>query len=297
MSYGLVAAGIGAAANIYGASQSASAAGDAGKLQAEAAGAAATRANQITQQARSDYAPYMRSGANANSRLDYLLGLTPYDANAAAQAWRDQIMANGDQVSENWTPNQGDLNAYVKDHGLDTSQSGSLTKAFSADDLNADPVYQSGLKFGLDQGTAAINARATATGNYDSGATLKALTQFGNDYGSTKANDSFNRNMATKQSIYGMLSGQQATGLGATNSTTSAATGGTAAANDYSTQAANARAAGVVGGANAWGGVGNSLSSAYNNYNNNSILQKLLKPASVGTSAPASSFSTDYYAG
>lgn len=66
--------------------------------------------------------------------------------------------------------------------------SGQFARKFTQDDMNADPVYKSGLQFGLDQGTQGINRQAAAGGNFLSGATLKALTRFGNDYGSTKAN-------------------------------------------------------------------------------------------------------------
>jgi hypothetical protein len=50
---------------------------------------------------------------------------------------------------------------------------GSLLRKFGLSDLEADPVYQTGLKFGLDTGKNAINQRAIAGGGYNSGATLK----------------------------------------------------------------------------------------------------------------------------
>src|ERR1700752_5294340 len=39
-----------------------------------------------------------------------------------------------------------------------------LLRRFTTADLESDPVYQSGLKFGLDEGRGAINARAIAGG-------------------------------------------------------------------------------------------------------------------------------------
>jgi len=90
-----------------------------------------------------------------------------------------------DIVKEKDVLNQGGLDAEIlrrmqEDEATRMSAAegdqnfGSLLKKFSTTDLEADPVYQSGLKFGLDQGTGAINARATQMGGYDSGATLQA---------------------------------------------------------------------------------------------------------------------------
>lgn len=157
--------------------------------------------------------------------------------------------------------------------------SGELLRKFGASDLEADPVYQSGLQFGLDEGTKGINARAISSGMYDSGATLKALTKYGNDYGSTKANESYNRYTADQNNIYNKLAGVSGAGQVASGQIQAA---GTNMANNVSSaiaDAGNARAAGIVGGANAWAG---GLSNAYNNYQNNSILQKLLKQQGTG---------------
>jgi hypothetical protein len=109
-----------------------------------------------------------------------------------------------------------------------SSDFGSLLNPFTQSDLNNDTVYQSGLQFGLDNGNNAIESRARASGSSDSGSVLKELARFGNDYGSTKANDSYNRFNTTKQQNYGFLSG--AAGLGS----------------------GNARSAGIVGSNNAW---------------------------------------------
>lgn len=156
------------------------------------------------------------------------------------------------------------------------SNYGSLLKKFSASDLQNDPVYQSGLQFGLDQGTGALNARATQTGSYDSGATLKALTRYANDYGTTKANESYNRYNADQTNIYNRLAGISGTGQTAANNV---ATLGANTANNISnlmTGAGNASAAGIVGGANAWGNALQSGVNSYNNYQNNQTLKQLL---------------------
>jgi len=161
--------------------------------------------------------------------------------------------------------------------GGDPSGYGSLLRRFSSSDLNADPVYNSGLQFGLDQGTKAINARAIAGGGYDSGATLKALTQFGNDYGSTKAEGAYNRFNADNTGIYNKLAGVSGAGQNAVNTVTTAGTNAAGNIENAYTDAGNARAAGIVGGANAYGSAAGSVGTTINNYNSQQTLQQLLK--------------------
>lgn len=55
--------------------------------------------------------------------------------------------------------------------------------------ITSDPGYQFGLKTGADQRIAAMNAR----GMRNSGAMGLEMTRYGNDYATTKFNDSFNR--------------------------------------------------------------------------------------------------------
>lgn len=151
-----------------------------------------------------------------------------------------------------------------------------LTRKFAQSDLEADPVYNSGLKFGADQGRDAINARAVQAGNYDSGATLKALTRFGNDYGSTKANDSYTRFTGDQNSTYGKLMGTAGLGVNATNTTVNAGTTQSGNIASTITGQGNAQAAGSVGTANAWGNALTGVGSAANNYQNSQTLAALL---------------------
>jgi len=163
--------------------------------------------------------------------------------------------------------------------GLDAGEgSGSLTRKMTQADIDADPVYQSGLKFGLDEGTKAINNRAIAGGGYDSGATLKALTRYGNDYGSTKANESYNRYTADNTGIYNKLAGVSGAGQNATNQVQAA---GTNAANSVSgslNDAGNSRAATIIGQGNAWqdaiGGITNSVNADAENRRLRALLRQ-----------------------
>lgn len=128
---------------------------------------------------------------------------------------------------------------------------GSLMRDFTLDDMNNDPVYKTGLQFGLDQGTKAINAQAAATGNLLSGATVKAQTRYGNDYGSTKANESFNRFSANRDSKFNKLATLAGVGQVATNTISSAGQNMANRVSENQTGIGNARAASAIGGASA----------------------------------------------
>lgn len=318
MSWVAVAGGVAA---IGGAALSADAARSAAGAQSAAGQLSTGEQRRQYDQSRQDQTPFRESGVAANRRLAYLLGLpgemvtTPNtfitgqsgdpiwekilgDYNREAPAWglphnvpwntdaqSESILntltqryktAVGEQQARGGAPGQQGAIA------SDDPAYGSLTRRFSVADRDADPVYQSGLQFGLDEGRNAINQRATQMGNYDSGATLKALTRFGNDYGSTKANESFNRFNAENANIYNRLAGMSGAGQTATNQVQAA--GANAANNISAIQAGigNAQAAGIVGGANAWGSGIQNLNNIYNSYQQNQLLKGLLPQQNQG---------------
>lgn len=146
---------------------------------------------------------------------------------------------------------------------------GSLTRRFGASDLAGDAVYQSGLQFGLDQGTQGINRQAAAGGSMLSGATLKALTRFGNDYGSTKANESYNRFNTDQNSQYNKLAGLSGAGQQATNQVSAA---GQNMANNISQSqqgVGNARGSAYIAQGNAYQNALNGGASALRNGGSN----------------------------
>ena len=156
---------------------------------------------------------------------------------------------------------------------------GSLLRTFTTADLNADPVYNSGLQFGLSEGEKGINRQAAATGSSLSGATLKALTRFGNDYGSTKAGDAYNRFTNNQNLVYNKLAGVSGGGQQATNQIGSASQNYATNAGNLMTSAGNARAAGYVGSANAING---GIGSAINGYQNNQLMNKIFPNSGGG---------------
>lgn len=147
-----------------------------------------------------------------------------------------------------------------------------LLRKFTSADLNADPVYNSGLEFGLDEGRKAIERRSASAGGYDSGGTLKALTRFGNDYGTTKAEGAYGRFVGNQGDVYGRLSGIAGMGSGAT--TVGVNAGSSNASNLASLYSAQGNAAGAAGlaGANAISG---GISNAANFYGQSQFVNRL----------------------
>jgi len=130
-----------------------------------------------------------------------------------------------------------------------TDQFGSLLKDFSLEDFEKEPGYE----FRLGEGEKGINRAALARGGFDSGATLKALQRFGQDYASGEYGNAWNRDAAEKDRKYNFLSGIGNTGQVTTQQVGSLGAQNAANQADLITGAGNARAAGIVGGANAWG--------------------------------------------
>lgn len=275
--------------NIIGGIIGSDAASDAADAQARAAAASDATQRYFYDTTREDNRPFRDAGVAANNRLAQLMGLNP-GRRLTREQLRAEMLGQytktrpGQRITNPGPPNwlagdeqttpqaifardtteidEAGLNAAIearlaqqeKDFAAYESDPayGSLTRKFSADDLKNDAVYQSGLKFGLDQGVAGINRQAAAGGSFLSGATLKALTRFGNDYGSTKANESYNRFNNDNNQLYNRLAGLSGAGQQATNQISAA---GQNAGNQISASqqgAGNARASGYVGQANAW---------------------------------------------
>ena len=151
--------------------------------------------------------------------------------------------------------------------------------SFTGEDLENDPGY----KFGLDQGTQSIQRGQAARGNFLSGAAMKELSRFGQDYAGTKFDNAYSRNLSTwntnrsaydtnRNTIYSFLTGQSTMGQNSaarvgTNNQQVAANVGNNIMGAGNVQAAstiaggNALASGLNGAVNAYN-TGNGLSSA-----------------------------------
>lgn len=145
--------------------------------------------------------------------------------------------------------------------------------SFDGKDLASDPGYQ----FGLNQGTQGIERGQAARGNFLSGAAMKELDRFNQDYAGTKFNDAFSRNLSTwntnlgdfnqqRNTLYDMLSGVSRTGQ---NSAAQVGTSNIQSATRVGNAmmgAGTAQAAGTIAGANS---LANGLNQAVNAYNVN----------------------------
>jgi hypothetical protein len=140
---------------------------------------------------------------------------------------------------------------------------------FGMDQFQADPGYA----FRLGEGMKAIERSAAARGGLLSGATGKALTRFGQDYGSQEYNNAFNRYQTERAAQLQPL--QSLAGVGQTTANQLGAAGANYANNvgNLMTSGAAAQAAGQVGTANAI----NSGLGTYLNYRQGNNLVNALR--------------------
>lgn len=279
---------IGGAATLASGAMSADAASDAAGAQNEASQAAIYAQQKARQDQEARLAPYGATGTAANRKLSTLLGLggTPggstdtHDWNNPI--WKDYVARGGFTGADGQTDNSADQTERRRIYaeaglGVDSNDPtyGSLLKNITMQDIQADPVYSSGLDFGLNEGRRAINSRALAGGSYDSGATLKALARYASDYGTTKAQAGVSNIMGQRNQQYGMLSGQQGVGMNAASGQNLATSTTANNISNLTTGMGNSTAAGIVGGANAYSGLGASLGNLSNNYNNSQLLKSI----------------------
>jgi len=304
--YNDAASGISAGASILGGLMGSDAAGDS----ADAANAGLLQAIQelksIDKRTRSDTEPYRNLGSSSTNLLSVLLGLgdtsvldkskykigtqlTPVTAeNFDAKAY---LAANPDVAKseygsdpfrhyQEWGYKENrkqatdvyDENA-MQDALKNTEGYGSLMKKFGQEDLNNDVVYNTGLQFGLDEGTKSLNNRARASGGTDSGSVLKALTRYGNDYATTKAGDAYNRYTGEQTNKYNMLTGASGIGQNAVNTSANSGTAiGSAIAGAQNSIGQN-NAAARMGESNAWGSALGGISNAAQSYSLMSLLK------------------------
>jgi len=203
-------------------------------------------------------------------------GLMSSKASGDAADAQGQAAAQSDATQRYMYDQTREDNAPFRETGVaannkltELMNNGQFSRRFTQADMNADPVYQSGLKFGLDQGTQGINRQAAAGGNFLSGATLKALTRFGNDYGSTKANESYNRFNTDQNSQYNKLAGLSGAGQQATNQVSAAGQNMANQVSQNQINAGDARASGYMGQAKAWN---NAIGTGVNAWQQNKLL-------------------------
>lgn len=135
---------------------------------------------------------------------------------------------------------------------------GSFTQPFDVTQFYnyADPGYA----FQLQQGTQALENSAAAGSGALSGAALKDLLKYNQDYAGTAYNDAFNRYQTQQGNIFSRLSSLAALGQGAAAGTGAAGVQLAGNAGQAITNAGTAAGAGLVGAGNS---VGNGLTNYY----------------------------------
>lgn len=134
-----------------------------------------------------------------------------------------------------------------------------LTSSYDPQNLLNEPGYQ----FGLQQGQQALERSLAARGRSVSGAALKAAAQYGTDYGTTKLNDAFSRDMQSKQQTYSQLYGLSRLGQNSANLTGAAGENYANQAGSNLIGAGNSAAANDRAQGNIWTGLINQGVSAY----------------------------------
>lgn len=127
-------------------------------------------------------------------------------------------------------------------------------------------MSQPGYQFGLNQGINSAQGSQAAQGGLYSGAALKALTQYGNDYATTKYQDAFNNAQSSFGNRWNRLAGLAGIGQTATQQ-------GVASGQNYANQTgalmtnnANAQGAAGIAQGNVFGNLANQAGSAAKNY-------------------------------
>jgi len=161
---------------------------------------------------------------------------------------------------------------------------GSLSTPFTAESMYKDPGYA----FRLNEGIKALDRSAAARGGLLSGAQLKAVNRYGQEYAANEYGNAFNRQQLERASLLNplqSLSGQaqtsantmsQAAGnLGAGESAALLAGGNAVAANTIG--AGNARASGYIGSANAFNSALQGATGGYVGYQQQQQQNALLR--------------------
>lgn len=224
---------------------------------------------------------YAKNNPNLVGTIGDLLGgyLGSDAAKDAAQIQLDATKLGIDEVRRQYDQTRADqlpwMEAGKRALGTLEGQLPELTSRFTPEDLTNDPGY----KFQLDQGLDAITAAGRAGGSLDSGATLKALLEYGQGHAGKFYNEAFNRDQVSKTGIYNMLSGLSGTGQTTAQQLATTGAGASQSIAGLIGQGGNAAAAGEIGSTNAWL---NALNNTSNRSQQNSWMDRLFNNRSGG---------------
>lgn len=134
-------------------------------------------------------------------------------------------------------------------------QNGQFMQSYSGQDIYDDPSY----KFRLQQGQDSIQSGAAAQGGLLSGATQKALLNYGQEAASQEYGNAYNRFNADQTNQYNRLANLVGVGQNAAAQTGNAGLQTGQAIANNTMGAGNALAAGQIGSANAWNNAAQQL--------------------------------------
>lgn len=274
-----IALGVGGLATLGGSIISSNAAGNAADKQAGAAAYSADLQKQMFEEQRSDMQPWRTGGLSAMYGpgglftpvgggpggvpmspdqqkaafiQDRMKAYSNMKGTADEPAWMKQSGYNPDTLKyeastdwDSWGKNSAPYQS-ANQYQLDPS----LTKSFSLQDFQADPGYQ----FRMQQGQDALERSAAARGGLNSGATLKAITEYGQNFASNEFGNAYNRftnNQTNRFNRLAAIAGIGQTAQGQMNQ--AAQTYGTNMGN-IAVGNANAQGASAIAQGNAWSG-------------------------------------------
>lgn len=258
-----------------------------GHAQAQGAEAAANASKAQFDTTNAQQQPFIQSGYGALNKLNYLLGVSPQTATGQPVTPAGATPTGGVDPSSGYriaagggisqgipfaqngmslypSPSSNAVSARVPQGspaaaaapGTDSGY-GSLTSAFTPQDFlnNKDPGYQ----FQLNQGTQALRNAAGAGSGALSGAALKDLIGYNQDYASTGYQSAFDRFNTQNNNVYSRLSGLATLGQASAGNV---AAQGTALAGQQATALTNAGTA--KGGM--YAGIANNIGGGASNY-------------------------------
>lgn len=139
---------------------------------------------------------------------------------------------------------------------------GYFNQTYSGQDIYNDPSYQ----FRLQQGLDSIQSGAAAQGGLLSGATQKALLNYGQQAASQEYNNAYNRFSADQTNQYNRLSNLVGVGQNAAAQVGNNGMQTAQAVANNTMAGANAQAAGQIASANTWNNYANQLGSMASMY-------------------------------
>jgi len=206
-----------------------------------------------------------------------IIGSSLFGSSAASKAANAQAAAadRATQLQREQFERQVELQAPFRDVGvraLPELEAASRYTPFGMSEFQADPGYG----FRLAEGQKALDRQAAARGGLISGGALKAAQRYGQEMGSQEYTNAFNRYQTERQARLGPLQSLAGVGQSAVGQLGQAGQAMATGVGEAGAQAAQARASGYMGQANALSqGLGQYINYSQGQ-DRNALLQQLI---------------------